>query len=120
MMVTGTGAYIRYIRQQKEFSLSQLAYETKISKSTLSKYENDQVPVPMDALDTIAKALGKWPEVVALSCIRLRYSLLSKGAAAKSLNYTIKLVKDLADETRYKKAKPFTVEEVMEDLAGLD
>jgi transcriptional regulator with XRE-family HTH domain len=48
---------IKRLRQEKKISLRDLESETKISRSLLSRYENGQLSISIDSLETIAKAL---------------------------------------------------------------
>ena len=52
------GKRIRSMRAQKAITLQQLASQTNLSKSLLSKIENGKVSSPVSTLFTIAKALN--------------------------------------------------------------
>lgn len=52
------GKRIRYIRLKQATTLEQLALQTNLSKSLLSKIENGKVSSPVSTLFTIAKALN--------------------------------------------------------------
>jgi len=52
------GKRIRSMRMQKAITLQQLASQTNLSKSLLSKIENGKVSSPVSTLFTIAKALN--------------------------------------------------------------
>ena len=50
---------IAEIRKKKGLTIRQLEYKTGISKSTLSRIENNQARLYLDSLEKISKAL-KW------------------------------------------------------------
>ena len=51
------GEKIRFYRKQRKLSQEQLADRIHKSKSTLSKYENGQIPIDVDSLYDIARVL---------------------------------------------------------------
>jgi transcriptional regulator with XRE-family HTH domain len=53
-----SGGVIKRLRQEKNISLRDLESETKISRSLLSRYENDQVSISIDSLEAIARVIG--------------------------------------------------------------
>ena len=52
------GRTIRNIRKSKDWSLSRLAETAQVSKSNLSKIENDAISPTFDMIERIAKGLG--------------------------------------------------------------
>lgn len=48
---------IAKIREEKGLTIRQLEYKTGISKSTLSRIENNQARLYLDSLEKISKAL---------------------------------------------------------------
>lgn len=48
---------ISKIRQEKGYSIRQLAYKTGISKSTIFRLENNQTKLYLELLEKISKAL---------------------------------------------------------------
>lgn len=74
-------------------TLTRLAEEIGIDKSTLSNYETGRNALSIETLDRIATALGHRPEVVLLFCLKQRYPQLQHSKTGTLLE---ELVNDIA------------------------
>ena len=64
------------LREKAGLSLQQLSDRIGADKSSLSKYENNQLAMSMRTIERIAEGLNLAPLVVLLECLRHRYPAL--------------------------------------------
>jgi len=79
--IESAGAVIRRVREEVGFSLSELADRVGMDKSSLSKYENDQLSMSLPVLDRIAEGLGIPPLVLLFECLKHRYPMLRRSGS---------------------------------------
>lgn len=73
------GEVIRRFREKAGLSLSQLAERAGIEKSSLSKYENNQLAMSLPIVERIAEGLKTPPLLVIFECLKQRYPDLRRG-----------------------------------------
>ena len=63
-------AWLRPLRGgDSEIPLALLASRARVPKGTLSKYENDDLAVPVSTVVKLARIAGRDPEVVVIDCL---------------------------------------------------
>lgn len=72
------GEVVRALRERAGLSLSELADRVGVDKSSLSKYENNQLSVSFSVLERIAGGLGVSPLLVLMKCLKHRYPSLRR------------------------------------------
>jgi transcriptional regulator with XRE-family HTH domain len=83
MKIEGAGAVIRKYREQHNISLRELALRLGWDRGRLSRYENNDLALSLDALSQIATALGERPEVVVFECLRALHRNLDNSPLGK-------------------------------------
>lgn len=58
----GIGEKIKSLRKQNKLTLVQLGEMVGLTKSTISKYEKNEINIPVDKLEKIAKSLNTTPQ----------------------------------------------------------
>jgi transcriptional regulator with XRE-family HTH domain len=93
------GSELRAIRVEYKMGLNELAKKIKWNKSRLSRYENNQLSLTLDAIDQIAKGLQIPSPVLVIRFIKKLYPILSKpgGSETKLLD---ELSKSLLKENK--------------------
>lgn len=74
--IESTGDVVRAMREKAGLSLQQLADRIGADKSSLSKYENNQLAMSLRTIERIAEGLELAPLVVLFECLRHRYPML--------------------------------------------
>ena len=77
LSISSAGEAIRSLRKSRGLSLAALSEKVGWDKSRLSRYENNQVAVSVDAIEKIADALEMSPLVATLYCLRTVYPILA-------------------------------------------
>lgn len=88
------GEVVRRLREHAGLSLSELAERAGIDKSSLSKYENNQLAMSLRVVERIAEGLKTPPLVVIFECLKQRYPNL-RGAKSKVAGLVEQLVTEL-------------------------
>ena len=66
------------MRERAGLSLSELADRVGVDKSSLSKYENNQLSMSFSVLERVSAGLGVSPLLVLVQCLRHRYPSLRR------------------------------------------
>ncbi|WP_020474478.1 helix-turn-helix domain-containing protein [Zavarzinella formosa] len=67
--LSGVGKILRTIREEAGIKLGDMASTIKIGKGTLSKYENDELAVPVTTIVVLAKAASEDSEQIVIRCL---------------------------------------------------
>lgn len=90
------GSVVRRIREERGWTVEELARKLKWNKSRLSRYENDVTPLSMDILERIASALEMSPVVLVGFYLNKHYPQLRRrnSAAWKAIEDLMKLFQE--------------------------
>ena len=91
---TGAGVVLREIREQKGLSISQLSELAGISRSLISRYENNERNLTASIIFTFAKALKVPPEQLLTACLVVVFPELAVSNLENSLKTIVKMMID--------------------------
>lgn len=88
ILLSGVGNILRCVRHRKGVSLRQLERKTGISRSLLSRYENNEVNLTTDVLEQISNAIDVPLPYIVIEYLKNKYPYLSKSRSdiSKALN----------------------------------
>lgn len=83
--VFGAGAIIRSLRENANVSIAELGRRIGVSRSMMSRYESNERALTIDAMHSVADALGLVEEEVVVACLQTAYPELMNTRPGKSL-----------------------------------
>ena len=97
-MKTTFGEYIRKLRTEKGFTLTQLAAKLDLDAANLSKIENDKRDFDQKRLPKLANVFG-----LQLTTVQNEYITDQLGKQIYELNCTKKLLKEAQEKAEYRR-----------------